>query len=88
MSVRKRLGGLRPSPRNIKSLADFFDRTDTQDLEWEDADLEFKRPEMVHVSLRISKEDLLTIQKAARKAGLGHTTYMRMLIRQALASKR
>ena len=68
-------------------MASFFDQTDTQDLEWEDADLKFERPEMVHVSLRIPKEDMVVIQKAARKAGLGHTTYMRMLIRQALTSK-
>ena len=88
MTVRKQTRGLRPSPRNTRKLAAFFDRTDTQDLEWEDADVKFERPEMAHVSLRIPREDLIVIQKAARKAGLGYTTYIRTLIRQALASKR
>ena len=86
MTTRKQAKGPR-RPLNIKKLADSFDQTDTQTLEWEETDLKFERPEMIHVSLRIPKEDMIVIQKAARKAGLGHTTYMRMLIRQALTSK-
>jgi predicted DNA binding CopG/RHH family protein len=85
MTTKQTKGPRRPP--NIKKLADSFDRNDTQNMEWEETDLKFERPEMVHVSLRIPKEDMIVIQKAARKAGLGHTTYMRMLIRQALTSK-
>lgn len=70
-------------PEFVKETAEFFDNIDTQELEWEDANVEFKRPEMVHVSVRIPKEDLAAIKKAARKTGVGYTTYIRMLLRKA-----
>lgn len=70
-------------PDNMEELANFFNQTDTQELEWEDTDVEFKRPELVHVSVRITKEDLAAIKKAARKLGVGHTTYIRMILRKA-----
>lgn len=73
-----------PAVDDVGALADFFDRTDTEELEWEDASLEFRRPELVHVSVRIPKEDLAAIKKAARKAGVGYTTYIRMILRRAV----
>lgn len=73
-----------PAVNDVGALADFFDRTDTEELEWEDASLEFKRPELVHVSVRIPKEDLAAIKRAARKAGVGYTTYIRMILRRAV----
>ncbi|OIQ54297.1 CopG family antitoxin [Neomoorella thermoacetica] len=73
-----------PGIDDIDKLADFFDRTDTQELDWEDADVEFKKPELVHVSVRLPKEDVVAIKKAARKKGLGYTTYIRMALREAI----
>ncbi|QGP93771.1 CopG antitoxin of type II toxin-antitoxin system [Neomoorella glycerini] len=73
-----------PGIDDIDKLADFFDRTDTQEQDWEDADVEFKKPELVHVSVRLPKEDVAAIKKAARKKGLGYTTYIRMALREAI----
>jgi predicted DNA binding CopG/RHH family protein len=74
-----------PASDDIEKLADFFDHTDTQELEWEDADVEFKKPELVHISVRLPKEDVLAIKRAARKRGIGYTTYLRMVLREAIA---
>lgn len=79
-----RKGANLPGIEDIDKLADFFDRTDTQELEWEDADVEFKKPELVHVSVRLPKEDVAAIKRAARKKGLGYTTYIRMVLREAI----
>lgn len=67
----------------VKETAEFFDNIDTQELEWEDANVGFEHPEMVHVSVRIPKEDLAAIKKAARKLGVGYTTYIRMVLKKA-----
>lgn len=74
-----------PAGHDIEKLADFFDRTDTQELEWEDADVEFKRPELVHISVRLPKEDVLALKRAARNRGVGYTTYLRIVLREAMA---
>lgn len=76
--------GKLPRTEDVGALADFFDATDTQDLEWEDADVKFQRPELVHVSLRLPKEDLAAIKRAARRLGVGYTTYIRMVLRKAV----
>ncbi|HAA89528.1 MAG TPA: hypothetical protein DCE07_02965 [Peptococcaceae bacterium] len=47
--------------------------------------MEFERPEMVHVSIRIPKEDLAAIKRAARKLDVGYTTYIRMVLRKAIS---
>lgn len=73
-----------PAVDNVGTLADFFDRTDTEELEWEDASLEFRKPDLVHVSVRITRDDLAAIKRAARKAGVGYTTYIRMILRRAV----
>lgn len=85
-----RQDGRRP-PRldgDVDDLAEFFDKTDTEDLEWEDTDVSFARPEMVHISVRIPKADLLTIKKMARKNGLGHTAFVRMLLHKAISGEK
>ncbi|WP_165847843.1 CopG family antitoxin [Ammonifex thiophilus] len=73
-----------PDTNDVVDLADFFDRTDTEELEWKDDPLEFRKPQMVQVSIRIPKEDLEAIKRAARKAGIGYTTFIRMLLRRAV----
>ena len=75
-------------PENVKELAAFFDHTDTEEMEWEDAEVEFKRPELVSVSVRLPQEDLLAIKRAAAKLGIGYTTYIRMVLRQATSESR
>jgi len=65
-------------------MAEFFDLVDTQEMEWEDTNAKFVRPEMVHVSLRIPKEDLITLKKNAKNLGLGYTAYIRMLLHQLI----
>lgn len=73
-----------PKKREVEELAGFFDCNDTQNLEWGDADVEFKRPELVHISVRLHKEDLMALKRGAEKKGIGYTTYLRMLLREAI----
>ncbi len=72
---------------NIEEIANFFNSVDTEDLQWEDTDLKFERPEMVHISVRIPKNDLLAAKMAARKLGLGYTAYIRMVLHRAVSGK-
>jgi predicted DNA binding CopG/RHH family protein len=72
----------------IKQMAEYFDHTDTEELEWEDTDLRFERPEMAHISVRIPKTYLITIKKAARDLGLGYTAYVRMLLHKSATSSK
>jgi len=76
-----------PKFANLDEMAEFFDRTDTDELEWEDAGVRFERPEMVHISVRIPKDDLVAIKKAARELGLGYTAFIRMILRRAVAER-
>lgn len=80
-----------PPLDSIRELADFFDSNSTEDIEWESSDVRFKREgekeekeDLVHVSIRIPRRDLDELRYAANKAGVGHTTYIRMLIRRAI----
>ena len=68
----------------IEEMADFFDKTDSTKLAWEDTDLKLERPKMVQISIRIPEEDLNAIRKKARKIGLGHTSLIRMMLRRSL----
>ena len=77
-----------PSFASVDEIAEFFDRTDTEELEWEDADVRFERPEMVHISVRIPKDDLVAIKRAATELGLGYTAFIRMILRRAVAERR
>lgn len=77
-----------PDFASVHEIAEFFDRTDTEELEWEDADVRFERPEMVHISVRIPKDDLVAIKRAARELGLGYTAFIRMILRRAVAERR
>jgi len=71
-------------------MAEFFDRTDLGDLELKDVEASYRKKEnyqsqeMTHISLRLPKEDLQALRKMARKAGVGYTTFVRMLIKQAI----
>ncbi|MTI83639.1 MAG: hypothetical protein FH756_06985 [Firmicutes bacterium] len=79
MGIKTRKGKV-PNFSNIEDMANYFDHTDTEELEWEDSKIKFKKPEMVHISVRIPQEDLVAIKKAAIKQGLGYTAFIRMML--------
>lgn len=79
---RNRLGKFPPDTKDPGVLAEFFEQVDLTDLEGlEETDLRPER-ELVQVSLRLPREDVETFKKAADKAGVGHTTFMRMVLRR------
>ena len=70
---------------SVEDLADFYDKTDTGDLPWEEAeDVIIERPELEQISIRLPKEDLERIKRRAAKAGIGYTTLIRMILRAHL----
>jgi predicted DNA binding CopG/RHH family protein len=73
-----------PPVGDVEALAAFFDQIDTQDLDWEDVDAKFQKPELVHVTLRLPREDVAAIKRAASKLGVGYTTHIRMVLRKAV----
>ena len=78
-------GGQRkmPTQERIEELAEFYDRTDTADLEGEDItdQVNIESPqEMEQVSIRLPREDLERIKERSRAAGVGHTTMIRMIV--------
>jgi hypothetical protein len=78
-AAKKRRG---PTQKRIEELADYYDRTDTGDLLWEEAeDVIIERPELEQISVRLPKEDLERIKRRAAKAGVGYTTLIRMILR-------
>lgn len=67
----------------IEELAEFYDNTDTSELEGEDVTNQgvIMGPEdMEQVSIRLPKEDLEQIKRRAKSAGVGYTTMIRMII--------
>ncbi|MCA1719496.1 MAG: BrnA antitoxin family protein [Actinobacteria bacterium] len=75
----------RPAQKRIEELADYYDRTDTGDLPWEEADhVIIERPVLEQISIRLPKEDLERIRRRAAKAGVGYTTLIRMILRAHL----
>ncbi|HHV62338.1 MAG TPA: hypothetical protein GXX51_06840 [Firmicutes bacterium] len=77
-----------PDTDNIDELAKFFDETDSMDLMGlEEVKIETKRApekELVHLSLRLPREDLETFKRVAEKAGIGQTTLIRMVLHRYL----
>lgn len=76
-----------PTQERIEELADYYDRTDTAELEDEDVtDQVFieATEDMEQVSVRLPKEDLELIKRRAKAAGVGYTTMIRMIVRAHL----
>jgi len=72
---------------DLDELAKYFDRTDAAELPWEEAtDMAIVRPELEQISVRLPREDLAELKRRARRAGVGHTTLIRMILRQYLRS--
>ncbi|WP_366923738.1 BrnA antitoxin family protein [Metallumcola ferriviriculae] len=79
-----------PEFDSVKEMAEFFDRTDLTDIELSDARVDYQKGEnssreMKHISIRVPKGDLEALQNLAEKAGVGYTTFVRMLIKQAIS---
>lgn len=75
------------SQERIEELADFYDRTDTGDLEGEEVtDVEIERWDLEQVSLRLPAQDVREFKRRASKLGTGYTTLIRMILRDHLRS--
>jgi len=70
---------------DVDEIADFYDRTDTGDLHWEEADdVVIEKPELEQISIRLPKEDLDALRRRAARNGVGYTTLIRMIVRAHL----
>lgn len=76
-----------PQFTSIEEMAEFFDHSDSEALAWEDADVKYVKPNMVHVSIRIPAEDLKAIRRKAVSMGIGYTAAIRMFLHQAIAQE-
>jgi|GEM_PF-5213778 len=82
-----------PKFDSLEKIAEYFDLHSSEDLAWEPADLRIAKKEgfsseddqMVHVSIKLSKQDLTALRKAAKKAGISQGNYLRFLIRKAVS---
>ncbi|MHB1042472.1 MAG: CopG family antitoxin [Eubacteriales bacterium] len=83
--VRKRN---KPKFNTIDEMAEFFDSTDSRELNWEDSNLRFERPKMKHVSIRIPEEDLKIIRHRASELGIGHTAMIRIILHRSVNQNR
>ena len=68
----------------VQEIAEFFDRTDTGDLDLEPADDVVVGPEREQISIRLPKEDLDALRRRAARSGVGYTTLIRMIVRSHL----
>ena len=69
---------------DVQEMAEFFDRTDTGELDLEPADDVVVGPELEQISIRLPKEDLDALRRRAAKSGVGYTTLIRMIVRAHL----
>lgn len=69
---------------DIQEIAEFFDRTDTSDLDLKETDVVIERPELEQISLRLPKKDLEKLRRQAAKSGIGYTTLIRVILREHL----
>lgn len=69
---------------SIEEIADFYDRTDTSELHWEEASDVVVGHELEQISIRLPKEDLDALRRRAAKSGVGYTTLIRMIVRAHL----
>ena len=81
-AVRKRA---ELSIADLDALATRFDRTDAGELPWEEAgDAAIDRADLEQISLRLPKDDLVTLKRRAAHSGVGYTTLVRMIVRRYL----
>lgn len=88
MSVAKEAKKRKPELNTIDEMAEFFDHTNSKELDWEDTKLLFERPKMTHVSIRIPEDDLKIIRQRANDLGIGHTAMIRMILHRSVNQNR
>ncbi len=75
---------------DIEKIAEFYDKTDTGDLDWSEDEPENRavafRPELEQISVRLPKEDIEALKRRARKLGVGYTTILRMIVHEHVNS--
>lgn len=75
---------------DIDKIAEFYDKTDTGDLDWSEDEPENRavafRVELEQISVRLPKEDIEALKRRARKSGVGYTTILRMIIHEHVNS--
>jgi predicted DNA binding CopG/RHH family protein len=69
---------------DVQEMAEFFDRTDTGELDLEPADDVVVGSDLEQISIRLPKEDLDALRRRAAKSGVGYTTLIRMIVRAHL----
>lgn len=80
-----------PKFKNEQEEAEFWATHSTADYwnEWEPVDEVYERPddkkEKYVVSIRLDVDDLDKLKKIAKSQGIGHTTLIRMWIKQNLS---
>lgn len=83
-----------PAFKSINEIAEFFDSRSTEDFNWEPVNMQTVRErevedatgkaELVHVSLRLPRQDVEELKRAASRAGVGYTTFIRIVLRKAV----
>lgn len=73
-----------PARGDVQEIAEFFDRSDTEELDLEPADDVVVGPELEQISIRLPKEGLHALRRRAAKSGVGYTTLIRMIVRPHL----
>lgn len=75
-----------PAIEDVEELAEFFDRTDTTELEGLEKAPELPERELVSVSLRLSRRDLEVLRRVAAQEGLAPSTLMRWVLHRFVRS--
>ena len=76
-----------PADASIEEAAQFYDSTNTTDLDGEDVEVEVARTPMVSHSIRFDRGTVDRIRAAAEPRGLGVTQLMRQWIEERLAEE-
>jgi predicted DNA binding CopG/RHH family protein len=74
----------------LNEIHDFWKTHDSADY-WEDtegADIQVKKREQRAVSVRLPVEDIVELKKIAQHKGMGHTTLIRVWIKEKLREAR
>jgi len=73
---------------DVRVMAEFFDRTDTGELDLEPVDELVAGPELEQISIRLPKEDLEALRRRAARSGIVYTTLIRMILRPISRTRR
>ena len=70
----------------LEQIAQFWDTHSSADYwhDMEDADLEIERRPLKSVTLKLSEQDIKKLRRIAEEQGIGHTTLIRMWVKEKL----